>query len=31
VIDLHSEECIQMLAKYIAANPAVWNEDIGQE
>jgi creatinine deaminase len=31
VIDLHSEECIHMLAKYIAANPAVWNEDIGQE
>jgi cytosine/creatinine deaminase len=29
VIDLHSEECIQMLAKYIAANPTVWNEDIG--
>ena len=31
VIDLHSDECIQMLAKYIAANPAVWNEDIGEE
>ena len=31
VIDLHSEECIQMLAKYIAANPAVWHEDIGVE
>lgn len=30
VIDLHSEECIQMLAKYIAANPAIWNEDIGE-
>jgi cytosine/creatinine deaminase len=31
VIDLHSEECIQMLAKYIAANPAIWHEDIGVE
>ncbi len=31
VVDLHSEECIDMLATYIAANPAVWNEDIGEE
>ena len=31
IVDLHSEECIELLAKYIAANPAVWNEDIGQE
>lgn len=31
VIDLHSEECIRMMAAYIAANPAVWNEDIGEE
>ena len=31
VIDLHSEECIQMLAKYIAANPVIWHEDIGVE
>jgi cytosine/creatinine deaminase len=31
VIDLHSEECIEMLAKYIAANPAIWHEDIGVE
>jgi cytosine/creatinine deaminase len=30
VIDLHSEECIQMLANCIAENPAVWHEDIGQ-
>lgn len=29
VIDLHSDECIRMLADYIAANPEVWNEDIG--
>lgn len=31
VIDLESAECISLLADYIRANPAVWNEDIGQE
>jgi creatinine deaminase len=31
VIDLDSAECVAMLAEYIRANPAVWNEDIGQE
>jgi cytosine deaminase len=31
VIDLLSEECIQMLAAYIAENTAVWHEDIGQQ
>jgi len=31
VIDLHSQECIDLLANYIAANPAVWHEDIGEE
>jgi cytosine deaminase len=31
VIDLHSEECIHMLANYIAAHPEVWHEDIGEE
>jgi len=29
VIDLHSQECIEMLNSYIAAHPEVWNEDIG--
>jgi cytosine/creatinine deaminase len=29
VIDLDSEECVTLLADYIRANPAVWNEDIG--
>ena len=29
VIDLHSAECIELLATYIRANPAIWNEDIG--
>jgi cytosine deaminase len=31
VIDLNSQECVALLADYIRANPAVWNEDIGQE
>ena len=30
VIDLDEEECAAMLAGYIAQNPAVWNEDIGE-
>jgi cytosine deaminase len=29
VIDLHSTECIELLADYIRKNPAIWNEDIG--
>jgi len=31
VIDLHSEECARMLAKYIADHPEIWNEDIGMD
>lgn len=31
VIDLNSKECMQLLADYIAAHPAIWNEDIGEE
>jgi cytosine deaminase len=31
VIDLDSEECASMLGEYIRANPAIWNEDIGEE
>src|SRR4051794_8554080 len=30
VIDLNSQECIEMLSAYIAANSEVWNEDIGE-
>ena len=30
VIDLHSKECAQILAKYIADHPEIWNEDIGE-
>jgi cytosine/creatinine deaminase len=29
VIDLRSEECVQMLAKYIAKHAEIWDEDIG--
>lgn len=31
VVDLHSEECIAMLAKYTVEHPEVWKEDIGEE
>src|SRR5580692_8203710 len=31
VIDLDSAECATLLADYIRAHPAVWNEDIGEE
>lgn len=30
VIDLHSKECAQILTKYIADHPEIWNEDIGE-
>jgi creatinine deaminase len=31
VVDLDSSECASLLANYIAANPEVWNEDIGEQ
>lgn len=31
VVDLASKECVDMLAKFIAENPALWHEDIGEE
>jgi creatinine deaminase len=31
VLDLDSSECVALLSEYIRNNPAVWNEDIGQE
>ncbi len=30
VIEMNSRECETMLSDYIAANPEVWNEDIGE-
>jgi creatinine deaminase len=31
VIDLDSSECRELLEKYIAAHPDIWNEDIGED
>ena len=31
VFDAHSNECVQMLAKYVAEHQEVWREDIGEE
>src|SRR5690349_9098101 len=31
VVDLDSAECYEMLGKFISENPALWNEDIGEE
>ncbi len=31
VIDLADAECIAMMREFIAANPALWNEDIGAD
>ena len=31
IVDLDSAECAALLSDYIRNNPAVWNEDIGQE
>ena len=30
VIDLRSEQCIELLQKFIADKPHIWNEDIGE-
>jgi cytosine deaminase len=30
VIDLDSDECAELLGSFIAAQPEVWNEDIGE-
>ena len=31
VYDLHDAACVKLLAEYIAAHAAIWNEDIGAE
>lgn len=31
VIDLASQECVELLAGYIETHPEIWNEDIGEE
>jgi creatinine deaminase len=30
VIDMGSAECIDMLTQFVSAEPAIWNEDIGE-
>lgn len=31
VVDAASDECVAMMAEFITAEPALWNEDIGEE
>lgn len=31
VVNLDSDECHDLMQRFIAANPALWNEDIGEE
>ena len=31
VIDMNSDECIDLLATFITAHPEIWNEDIGED
>jgi creatinine deaminase len=31
IVEMSSQECVEMLGGYIATNPEVWNEDIGEE
>lgn len=31
IVDLDSTECKTLLGDYIKANPAIWNEDIGED
>ncbi|HSU25420.1 MAG TPA: nucleoside deaminase [Pyrinomonadaceae bacterium] len=31
VVDLNSSECTALMAQFIARNPAIWNEDIGED
>jgi len=30
VVDMNSQECIELLGEFILNNPEVWNEDIGE-
>jgi len=30
VVEMDSEECVQLLGQYIHAHPDIWNEDIGE-
>jgi cytosine/creatinine deaminase len=30
VVDLHDQECIDMMSRFIREHPDLWNEDIGK-
>lgn len=31
VVNLDSEQCVELMHEFIAAHPEIWNEDIGEE
>jgi len=31
VVNLDSEQCVELMREFIAAHPEIWNEDIGEE
>ena len=31
VVNMNSQECIELLGEFVRENPEVWNEDIGEE
>jgi creatinine deaminase len=31
VVNLDSEECVELMREFVAAHPEVWNEDIGED
>lgn len=31
IVEMDSTECVELLGDYIRRNPAIWNEDIGEE
>tara|TARA_Y100001937_G_scaffold122491_1_gene183612 strand:+ start:352205 stop:352714 length:510 start_codon:yes stop_codon:yes gene_type:complete len=31
VVDMNSQECIELMKGFIESNPAIWNEDIGED
>jgi cytosine deaminase len=31
VVNLDSQECVELMNEFIAAHPEIWNEDIGEE
>jgi len=31
VVNLESEECVELMTEFIAEQPGIWNEDIGEE